>query len=99
MSYSNDEVSGVYTFLRSTPESHLKNMLMGSRVSEVHFKLLVKLARTCSESDFVSAFEAESFPGVRLKAPEIKIQESFWSDCKEQLVTLGLLSTANAQAA
>ncbi len=98
MSFSNDEVSGVHTFLKSTPESHLKNMLVSGPLTDIHFKLLVKLARTCSEADFISAFESESFGSVRLKSPEIKIQENFWPVCKGQLSTLGLLS-ANVKAA
>lgn len=99
MSFSNDEVSGVYTFLRSTPEAHLKEMLVSGPLSEVHFRLLVKIAKSCSEPDFVAGFEGESFPGVRLKPPEIKIQEGFWAVCKERLSSLGFLSPPNAQAA
>lgn len=96
MSVSNDEVSGVYTFLKSTPEVHLKSMLVDDALTDSHFKLLIKMARSCTEADFISAFESESFGGLRLKAPEIKIQESFWAICKVKFSTLGLLSSTQA---
>ncbi len=90
--YSVDEINNIQHFLKRTPESHLRNMLIEGAFSDVHFKVLMKLARGCSEDEFVEIFSQESFGKLRLTGPELDIKEKFWSACRDKMVALGLLS-------
>lgn len=90
--YSDQDVSGVLEFIKSTPESSLRKMLMAGEMTEVHFRLLMKIAKQGAESDFVAAFQSDTLPKLRLNPAEIKIKEHFWKVCKQKLAATGLLN-------
>ncbi|MCB0351714.1 MAG: hypothetical protein KDD38_11060 [Bdellovibrionales bacterium] len=98
MSYSPDEVMSVCNFLKQTPEGSLRKMLVDAKLTDAHFRLLMKLAKGGSEEDFIEAFQNESMGKLRLNAKEMPLKEVLWGVCKAKLVTLGLLP-ARAEAA
>lgn len=97
--YTDQDISGVLSFIQSTPEGNLRKMLVGADLTEVHFRLLLKVAKGGSEADFISAFQAETLPKIRLSPAEIKIKEGFWGVCKKKLGSLGLLSLSSTPKA
>lgn len=97
--YSNEDIASVHGFLKSTPEGSLRKMLVGGNLSDVHFRLLLKIARNCTDGDFASAFNSETLPPMRLSPGEIKAKEGFWGVCKAKLNEMGLLSLNNKKAA
>lgn len=90
--HSNEAISGVYSLLNSTPEGGLRKMLVGGEFAEVHFRLLMKMAKGPSEADFISSFNAETLPAMRYSPAEIKVKETFWKICKNKFSSLGLLN-------
>ena len=90
--YSDEAISGVYGLLKSTPEGGLRKMLMSGELTEVHFRLLMKIAKGCSEADFITSFKEEKLPTMRYSPAESKIKEHFWKICKNKFSSLGLLS-------
>lgn len=96
--YSVDDLASVHGFLRSTPEAHLKKMMCFGDFSEVHFKLVLKLARGCSEDDFVQAATNDSFATLRLNASELQLKETFWPSCFKKWLGMGLIQAAKAAA-
>lgn len=90
--HSESDVASVYGFLNNTPEGSLRKMLIGGPLTEVHLRLLLKLAKNSSESDFVAAFNNETLPNMRYSPAETKIKENFWKICKDKLSAMGLLS-------
>lgn len=94
--FSHDDVSGVYSFIKSTPESHLRKMLVAGDLTELHFKLLLKLGKHGSEESFIQSCQNEGFEGLRLNAQEIGIKEKFWPVCWSKFVSMGLLQKAKA---
>jgi hypothetical protein len=97
--YSDQDVIGVLGFIKSTPESSLRKMLVNGELTEVHFRLLMKMAKQGAESEFVSVFQAETLPKMRLSPAEIKIKENFWPICKSKLAGTGLLNLNAPKAA
>jgi len=97
--YSDQDIIGVLGFLKSTPESSLRKMLVSGELSDVHFRLLMKIAKQGPEADFVSSFQGDSLPKLRLSPAEIKIKEHFWKVCKAKLAGTGLLSINAPKAA
>lgn len=96
--YSNNDISGVYSFLNSTPEGQLRKMLVGGKLTEPHFRLLIKMSKTCKENDFIDMFSAEGFDKVTVTPRETPLKENFWPICKGSLEGLGLLSLTKAAA-
>ncbi len=90
--YSNEAIAGVHSLLNSTPESGLRKMLVGGELTEVHLRLLLKVAKGPSEADFIAAFNDEKLPSMRYSPAETKIKEHFWKVCKSKLSSIGLLS-------
>lgn len=94
--YSAQDYAGVYSFLKSTPEGHLRKMLVGGPFSDLHFKLVLKLARGSSEEIFVQSALEDKFGTLRLNGPELGIKENFWKICGEKFTSLGLLGMVKA---
>lgn len=96
--YSNNDVSGVYSFLNSTPEGQLRKMLVSGKLTEAHFRLLLKMAKHGKEADFIDMFMADGFDKVTVAPRETPLKEFFWSICKDKLEGMGLLSLSKAAA-
>ncbi len=96
--YSHDELKSLYGFLRATNEGNLKNMLVGGKMTEVHLRLLLKVVRAVKEDEFVTHWEASSFPKVKMNAGELVLKETFWGICGEAGSKVGLLSAAKKAA-
>jgi hypothetical protein len=94
--YSQDELKSLHGFLRSTGEGNLKNMLVGGAMTEVHLRLLLKVARSVKEDEFVTHFESASFPKVKCSPAETALKEAFWKVCGEACAKVGLLSARKA---
>lgn len=90
--HSHDELKSVHGFLRTTGEGHLKNMLLGGRMTETHFRALIKVIRSASEDEFLAHFEAGSFPKIKFNPAEIAAKETLWSVWTEAFVKVGLLT-------
>lgn len=89
--YSNDDLTGLQNYLKQTPEGGLRKMLVAGKLTETHFRLLMKIAKGCSEADFISAFNDESLPKMKFSPAENQIRDSFWPPCKAAFVSMGLL--------
>ncbi len=96
--YSQNDVSGVHSFLNSTPEGSLRKMLMGGDMTDGHFRLLHKMAKTCNETEFVDMFMNENFGKIKMSSKENLMKEHFWMICKKKLEGTGLLSLSKAAA-
>lgn len=95
--HSNDELSSLHSFLMHTPEGALRKMLIGGQdLTDLHFRILVKLAKGGSESDFIQCFEAENFGSLRLSPKESAVSENFWPIIKAKLKSLGLIGVQKA---
>jgi hypothetical protein len=93
------DTQSLYDFLLHTPESGLRKMLVDrNRMTDVHCNLLVKIVRSCTESQFSEHFEKEDFPKIRLGPAEVKIKEKFWTDCRSVLIERGILQPGIKQS-
>ena len=91
--YSQDELSTLYGFLKSTSEGNLRKMVLGGRMTEAHFKMLMKVVRATTEPEFVQCFEAGNYPKIKLSVPEHALKEALWPICAEAFARVGLLSS------
>lgn len=96
---SHDELKSLHGFLRSTGEGNLKKMLVGGRMSEVHLRVLLKVARTVSEDEFCTLWEAGGFPKLKMSPAESALKENFYSVCGEACAKVGLISAQAAKKA
>lgn len=96
--YSRDDLNSVYGFLRSTGEGNLKKMLVGGKMTDMHFRMLIKIVRGCSEDDFIKCLEQASFPKVKFNGPEMEAKETFWPIALQSLGNVGLLQPAKQAA-
>jgi hypothetical protein len=96
--FSNDELTGLYNFLRSTGEGNLRKMLIDPKMTDKHFNVLMKIVRQCDESQFIEHFSNETFPKVKLSAPEMALKETFWAPCRSSFMKVGLLSQQKVAA-
>ena len=96
--YSNNDVSGVYSFLNSTPEGNLRKMLVGGEMTEAHFRLLIKMSKNCKENEFIDMFMNDGFEKVTVTPRETPLKEFFWPICKKKFEGMGLLSLTKAAA-
>lgn len=94
--YSDSDISGVHSFMNSTGEGNLRKMLVNSGMPEVDFRLLLKIAKGTSESEFIEHFQSESFPNMKFSPAENKAKENFWASCKQCLRATGLLGISQA---
>jgi hypothetical protein len=94
------DVPSLYQFIIQTPEQGLRKMLVDNKTfTEVHFNLMVKVARACDEAKFTEHFEKCDFPKVKMGPAEMKIKEKFWADCVTVCKSRGLLNPAQKAAA
>lgn len=93
-----DDIKSLYSFLNQTPEGALRKMLLAGEktLTEIHFRVLVKLAKGGSEADFVDSFNAENFGKLPLSTKETFIKEKFWTLWKVKFQALGLMGAAKA---
>ena len=96
--YSQEELKSVHGFLRATGEGNLKNMLVGGRFTEVHLRLLLKVARAVNETEFATHCEAETFPKVKMNPAESAMKEAFWGIACEACTKVGLMTAAKKAA-
>lgn len=88
----------LHEFIMQTPESGLRKMLVDKvRMTDVHFNLLLKVARGCTVDQFDEHFSKSSFPRLRFGPAEEKIKEKFWKDCESVLLERGILQPAMPQ--
>ncbi|HVK62776.1 MAG TPA: hypothetical protein VM432_14560 [Bdellovibrionales bacterium] len=92
--YSHEDLKMLHGFLKSTGEGNLKKMLVGGKMTEVHLRVLLKIARAVSEDDFIKHCEADDFPKVKFSPPETAIKEGFWPVACEACCKVGLLTAA-----
>lgn len=97
--YSNQDLASVYQFVRSTPEKHLKSMLVDQKMTENHFRILLKIARSCTEAQFIEHTLKGDFPKVKFSIQEMPLREHFWPLCFNKLETCGLLTKEQQKAA
>lgn len=94
------DYAGLHQFLLHTPEQGLRKMLVDQKsFTDVHFNLMLKIVRGCSEADFSLHAEKGDFPKVKMGPAETKIKEKFWGDLTTVCNTRGLLSPAQKAAA
>ena len=73
-------------------------MLVGGKMTEVHLRVLLKVIRGANEDEFVTHWEANTLPKVKLSGPEIAVKETLYDICGEACAKVGLL-TAGRKAA
>lgn len=89
------DLAGLYDFLMQTPEKGLRGMLVDNKpMTEVHFNMLLKIARASKQEEFVNFCDKEEFPKIKFGPAEIKLKEKFWKDCLQGLNSRGLLGPA-----
>lgn len=96
--YSPEELKSLHQFLKSTGEGNLKNMLCGGKMTEVHLRVLLKVARNSKEEEFIQHWENSSFPKVKFAPNESALKESCYPVFAEACGKVGLLSAAKKAA-
>lgn len=96
MVISNDDILGIVTFVKSTPEGNLIRMLKDKEMTEVHIRLLIKLAKNSKDEDFIKSFNDELVPNIKMSNAEHTIKEKFWPICKSKLINMGLIAIPKA---
>lgn len=96
--YSHEDLRSVYGFLKTTNEAGLKGMLLGGKMTETHLRLLLKVVRAVPEAEFITHFEADTFPKVKMAAADLAIKEQFWKVCTDACAKVGLISAQKAVA-
>lgn len=96
--YSQDELKSLHGFLRATGEGNLKKMLVGGKMTDAHLRILLKVARTVNEDEFVTHWEADTFPKVKFSPAESALKEGFYGICGEACSKVGLISAAKKAA-
>jgi hypothetical protein len=90
----------VYQFLLHTPESGLRKLLVDQKpMTDLHFNLLIKIVRSCSEAQFINHIQVQDFPKIKFSSSELKLKEKFWNDVIVTLSARGLLTEAVKTAA
>jgi hypothetical protein len=96
--YSHDELKSLHGFLKSTGEGNLKKMLCGGRMTDAHLRILLKVARAVKEDEFITHYEASTFPKVKMSPEEIGLKEAFWGIAMEACAKVGLVTAAKKAA-
>jgi hypothetical protein len=94
--YSHEELKSLHGFLRATAEGNLKKMLLGGKMTEVHLRVLLKVSRSVSEDEFITYFEAGTFPKMKFSPAEIAVKEGLYEVCAQACAKVGLLATQKA---
>jgi hypothetical protein len=89
--HSESDISSVYDYLKDTPESALRKMMVANDFNENYFRVLMKIVRACSQAEFIQVMNSETIPKVRLTPGEVPLKEHVWPLAKKKLTTLGLL--------
>jgi hypothetical protein len=86
------DTAGLHEFLIHTPEGGLRKMLVDKNpMTDVHFNLLMKVAKGCNAEEFGEHLEKKTFPKVRLGPAEMKLKEKFWDECMKACQSRGIL--------
>jgi hypothetical protein len=67
-------------------------------MTESHLRLVLKIARATSETQFIDHLLKGDFPKIKLNAGEIVMKETFWGKCISAFQSRGLLSAVPAAA-
>ena len=94
--YSQDELVGLYGFLKNTGEGNLRKMMVAGKMTDAHLRILLKIVRSSKENEFAEFVQNGSFPKMKFNAGELALKETFWTCCIEAFTTLGLLTKAKA---
>ncbi len=92
--YSDQDLLSLYDFLRATPEGHLKKMMVNAKMTDIHLRVLLKIARGCSQQEFVQLAQNAGLPKMKFNANEVAARENLWPVALETCAQLGLLSKA-----
>jgi hypothetical protein len=94
------DLPSLYQFLAHTPEQGLRKMLIDPKLfTDVHFNLMLKLVRGCSEAQFCEHVEKTDYPKVKMSANEMKLKDKFWADLFKVCESRGLLNPGQKAAA
>ncbi len=88
----NYDIEGLFQFLSETPEKGLRKMLIDGSYTEMHFNILMKVVRSCTQEEFCKAYETGDFPKMRFNDKELKIKEKFWKESQICFLQRGILS-------
>lgn len=95
--YTNDSISGLCNFLKTTPENALKKMFVAGDFTDGHLRLILKVCRAAPEAEFMTYFNDEKLPQMfKLSPGEKKAQENFWPVCKKKFEQMGLIVAGKA---
>lgn len=97
--YSTEEIKSLHGFIKATGEGNLKKMMMSGTMTDVHVNMLVKVARACSEDEFVTHWDAGTFPKVKFSANESALKEKCYGVWAEACAKVGLLTLTAAKKA
>lgn len=97
--YNPEDILSVLGLVRETPEGNLIRMLKDQDMSEVHVRLLIKLAKNSKDEDFINYFNEEIFPPIKMSKAEHPVKDKFWPICKNKLVSMGFLKASGQSAA
>ncbi|MCM2281084.1 MAG: hypothetical protein NDI61_04475 [Bdellovibrionaceae bacterium] len=92
--FLDQDLLSLYDFLRSTPEGHLKKMMVGGKMSEAHLRVLLKVVRSCSNQEFIQYVQSSGLPKMKLSAAEMAVKEDLWDVSLNVCTQLGLLPKA-----
>lgn len=94
------DVPSLYQFIIQTPEQGLRKMLVDNKsFTDVHFNMMMKIARACDEAKFTEHFDKADFPKIKMGPAELKLKDKFWGDCIAIFKSRGLLNPAQKAAA
>ena len=88
--FSNEDILGIVSFIKTTPEGNLIKMLKDQEMTETHVRLLIKLAKNSKDEAFVKSFTDELVPNIKMNNNEHNIKEKFWGVAKRKLINMGL---------
>jgi hypothetical protein len=94
--YSPEDLKSLHGFLRQTAEGNLKKMLIGGTMTEAHLRILLKVARSVSETEFITYWTGGTFPKLKFSQQEITIKDNFYTVCGEACAKVGLISNKTA---
>jgi hypothetical protein len=94
-----DDLVSVYGFLQHTNQGNLKRILVDGKFTDVHFNLLMKIVKNCTEPQFIELIGKGEFPRVKMSSGETAIRENFWKQALEQFQSRGLVNAEPAAKA
>ncbi len=94
--YSDSDLSSLYNFLKSTGEGNLRKMLVSGAMTENHFRIMLKVVRAASESEFIQCANGGAWPKIKLTESERPAKEGLWNVALAACTNVGLISTQKA---